>query len=498
MAHSDVELPQASGLHLIGGEWTGMDGRSFGSACPVDGTIVWSGSEASEQEVVRAIEAARAAFESWSRLSLDVRMEVIERFSQIAAERKDMLAQIISKETGKALWDARTEAGAVAAKAGVSIKAYHERTGLKETDLGAMTLLVAHRPHGVMAVLGPFNFPAHLPNGHIVPALIAGNTVVFKPSEQAPATAEFMMHMWVEAGLPAGVINMVQGARTPAEHLVEHDGVDGVLFTGGVGAGLAIHRALAGKPHKMLALELGGNNPLVAWDAADAKAVARIAVKSAFLSAGQRCTCARRLIIPDGTAGEKYLIAIRSLIDELVVDLPDADEQPFYGALISDRAADEVLRVQTAMLASGGVAIRKAERTSHGKAFLRPGLIDVTDIPDRADEEVFGPLLQVIRVGDFNAAIREANNTRFGLSAGLISDKEALFETFARDVRAGVLNWNRQTTGASGMAPFGGPGLSGNLRPAGYYAADYCAWPMASLTAEGQAADAELLPGMPE
>jgi succinylglutamic semialdehyde dehydrogenase len=207
------------------------------------------------------------------------------------------MAAVISRATGKPVWDAATEAAAMVGKAELSVKAYNERTPTKEAAAGAFTARISHHPHGVMAVLGPFNFPGHLPNGHIMPALIAGNTVIFKPSEQTPEVAEFTLRLWEEAGIPAGVINLLQGARAPAEQLVAHDGVDGVLFTGGVPAGRAIHRALGGKLEKIVALELGGNNPLVVWDAADLESTAKLIVKSAYITSGQRCTCARRLIV---------------------------------------------------------------------------------------------------------------------------------------------------------------------------------------------------------
>ncbi|MEM6625087.1 MAG: succinylglutamate-semialdehyde dehydrogenase [Pseudomonadota bacterium] len=489
-------MTSLTGEHFIDGAWRCEGARSFASASPVTDDVVWSGYEATDEEVDAAVAAARKAFETWSRLSFDERLSFINAYSEIALAKKEDLAAIISKESGKALWDARTEAGAVAGKAGLSVKAYHERTPTKEAPSGAATLRISHHPHGVMAVLGPFNFPAHLPNGHIVPALIAGNTVVFKPSEQTPATAEFMVRMWEEAGLPAGVVNLVQGARTPAEQLVSHDDVDGVLFTGGVNAGRAIHKAMAGKPEKIVALELGGNNPLVAWDVEDVASAARIIVKSAFISAGQRCTCARRLIVPDGAEGDRIVAAVVEMSKRLSVGAPDADPQPFIGSLVSATAAQSVLTAQEGLIRDGGEALKPVEALDVGPAFLTPGLIDVTPIVDRKDEEIFGPLLQVIRVPNFEAAISEANDTRFGLAAGLISDDAALFEQFSSQVRAGVLNWNRQTTGASGAAPFGGPGLSGNHRPAGYYAADYAAWPMASLIAPGPAKDEDPIPGL--
>ena len=489
-------FPDLTGECFIAGRWIDGSGPAFSSIAPADEAEIWQGNEAGPADVEAAVAAARKAFPAWRRTPLDARIALVRRFAKLVDERKADMAAVISRSTGKPLWDAATEAAAMIGKAELSVKAYAERTPTKEAPAGAFTARVSHHPHGVMAVLGPFNFPGHLPNGHIMPALIAGNTVIFKPSEQTSDVAEFTIRLWEQAGAPEGVVNLLQGARAPAEALVAHDGVDGVLFTGGVPTGRAIHRALAGKPEKIVALELGGNNPLVVWDASDLDAAARLIVKSAFITAGQRCTCARRLIVEAGAKGEAAIAALTHLMDNIVVGRPDATSQPFIGPLISAKAADAVLAAQAEWLRGGGVALRESRRLSLGPAFVSPGLIDVTAVNARKDEEVFGPLLQVIRVSSFDAAIEEANNTRFGLAAGLISDRADLFEQFEAEVRAGVLNWNRQTTGASGAAPFGGVGQSGNHRPAGYYAADYSAWPMASLIAPGSVKDDEAIAGI--
>lgn len=485
-----------SGELLVGGVWRRGNGTEFASTSPADGTVIWRGAEASPDDVDEAVIAARRAFPAWRRTPLVDRLDLVRRFAKLLETHKAEMTALISRETGKPLWDAATETAAMIGKAELSAKAYAERTPTREAPAGAFTARLSHHPHGVMAVLGPFNFPGHLPNGHIMPSLIAGDTIIFKPSEQTPAVAELTMRLWREVGAPPGVVSLVQGARAPAERLVAHDGVDGVLFTGGVPAGRAIHRALAGKPEKIVALELGGNNPLVVWSAADLEAVARLVAKSAYVTAGQRCTCARRLIVPDGSQGDAILAAVASLVDRLIVAAPDAEPQPFLGPLISARAAEAVLATQQVWLETGGVALRPSLPLDLGPAYLSPGLINVTAVADRKDEEVFGPILQAIRVADFNAALEEANATRFGLAAGLISDDPALFARFEAEVRAGVVNWNRQTTGASGAAPFGGVGQSGNHRPAGYYAADYAAWPMASLIAPGPVADAEAMTGV--
>ncbi|MBI1339562.1 succinylglutamate-semialdehyde dehydrogenase [bacterium] len=485
-----------TGELLVGDSWRRGGGAPFASHAPADGAEVWSGREASSADVDAAVQAARTGFHAWRRTPLAERIGLVRRFAEALKARKDDLAALICRETGKVSWDAAGEVAAMIGKADLSVRAHEERTGTRDQPAGAFIARVTHRPHGVMAVLGPFNFPGHLPNGHIMPALIAGNSIVFKPSEKAPATAEWTVRLWRETGAPPGVLNLLQGGREPAGALVANAGVDGVLFTGGAAAGTAIHRAMSGEPHRILALELGGNNPLVVWDADDVDAAARLVLKSAYISSGQRCTCARRLVIAQGAAGDRVVDAVLGLLERVMVGAPDADPQPFMGPLISEAAADAVLAAEAEMVAGGARSLKPLARLPAGGAFLSPGLIDVTGQSGRRDEEVFGPLLQVVRVRDFDAALDEANATRFGLAAGLISDDAALFERFCSEIRAGVVNWNRQTTGASGAAPFGGVGRSGNHRPAGYAAADYCAWPMAMLLAEGPVSDDERIIGL--
>jgi succinylglutamic semialdehyde dehydrogenase len=342
---------------------------------------------------------------------------------------------------------------------------------------------VRHKPHGVLAVLGPYNFPAHLPNGHIVPALIAGNAVVFKPSEKTPATGEFLVKCLHEAKIPDGVVRLLIGGPEQGKALASQPGIDGLLFTGSARAGQALHRQFAETPQKILALELGGNNPLVVWNAKDIEAAAVIAVQSAYLTAGQRCTAARRLIVEDGKHAE-LIEAMQGLIDRLIVDEPFADPQPFMGPVIDLAAADHVQEQWLNLMMKGGKPLRRLDRPVKERPYLTPALIDVTDVRDRPDEEIFGPVLQVIRVEDFDAAIDEANRTRFGLAASLIGGSPEMYDKFWANVRAGVINWNKPTNGAPSNAPFGGIGLSGNHRPSAFYAADYCAYPVTSNEAD--------------
>jgi succinylglutamic semialdehyde dehydrogenase len=454
--------------------------NSLTSTDPATGEQIWSGTTG---DAAAEVAAARAALPDWAAHSVAYRSEALRRFANVVRKKADEFATLIARETGKPVWEAQTEVAAVINKVEISINAHGERTPKRtiEAAMGSKTS-VRHKPHGVLAVLGPYNFPAHLPNGHIVPALIAGNAVVFKPSEKTPATGEFLVQCFHEAGIPEGMVRLLIGGPDEGRALAAEDDIDGLLFTGSARAGKALHKQFADMPHKILALELGGNNALVVWDPKDVEAAAAIAVQSGYLSAGQRCTAARRLIVEDGKEGP-LVEAITRMIDRLIVDEPFADPQPFMGPVIDNATADHLVEQWVELMMKGGKAIRRLDRRSEDRPYLTPALIDVTNAKGRLDEEIFGPVIQMIRVKDFDAAIAEANNTRFGLAASLIGGSPEMFEKFWGRVRAGVINWNKPTNGAPSNAPFGGVGLSGNHRPSAFYAADYCAYPVTSVQA---------------
>ncbi|CCN72506.1 succinylglutamate-semialdehyde dehydrogenase [Vibrio nigripulchritudo] len=481
--------------HWINGSWVEGAGEALASTSPYNGETIWEGKGATEEQVESAVDAARTAFLQWKKLPFVEREAVVLKFAELVKENSEEIATIIAKETGKPIWETRTEAGAMAGKIAISVRAYHDRTGEAQREAAGNQIVLRHRPLGVMAVFGPYNFPGHLPNGHIVPALLAGNTVVFKPSEQTPWTGEFAMKLWQQAGLPDGVINLVQGAKETGIALANARKIDGVLFTGSANTGHVLHRQFAGQPDKMLALEMGGNNPMVIADHyGDVDATVYTIIQSAFISAGQRCTCARRLYVPVGEKGDLLIDKLVASTANIRVDEPFADPAPFMGPQISIQAASGILEAQTNLQGLGGVSL--IEAASKGEAFVTPGIIDVTEIENLPDEEYFGPLLQVIRYEGLESAVDMANDTRFGLSAGLVSTLDSDWDYFVEHIRAGIVNRNRQLTGASGDAPFGGPGASGNLRPSAYYAADYCAYPMASMEGQETVLPATLSPGV--
>src|SRR5476651_2685109 len=477
-------------------QWRSGQGALLEKTNPADNTALWSALCASPEDVEAACAAAREAFPAWARKTLTERAAIIGRFAELLTEHKSRLAETISLETSKPNWETLTEIQAMIGKVAISLEANQARTGEKHTPMPDGEAVLRHRPHGVLAVFGPYNFPGHLPNGHIVPALLAGNSVLFKPSELTPKVAELTVQCWIEAGLPAGVLNLLQGARETGIALAANAGIDGLFFTGSSRTGNHLHQQFAGRPDKILALEMGGNNPLVVDEVADLDAAVYTIIQSAFISAGQRCTCARRLLVPQGAWGDTLLARLVAVSSTIEVGAFDQTPAPFMGSVISLGAAKALMDAQEHLLANGAVALLEMTQPQAQAALLTPGILDVSEVADRPDEELFGPLLQVIRYADFEAAIAEANDTDYGLAAGLLSDSEARYQQFWLESRAGIVNWNKQLTGAASSAPFGGVGASGNHRASAYYAADYCAYPVASLETPSLVMPASLTPGV--
>ncbi|MEX1220679.1 MAG: succinylglutamate-semialdehyde dehydrogenase [Idiomarina sp.] len=480
----------------INGEWLAGTGDNLRSIDPARDEVVWEGNCASPEQVGEAVMAAREAFVAWAEKDVSERLAICKKFSELLEQNKEQLALVIAQETGKPVWETRTEVGAMIGKVAISERAYNERTGTVENPMPAGKAFIRHKPHGVVAVYGPYNFPGHLPNGHIVPALLAGNTVVFKPSEMTPKVAEETVKLWEQAGLPKGVLNLVQGLVETGKALSNHAQIDGLFFTGSSTTGHLLHKQFGGRPDKILALEMGGNNPLVVKGVDDVDAAVHDIVQSAFITSGQRCTCARRLFIEQSPNGDAILKRLLEVVKNIRVGDYESDPQPFMGAMISAKAAASMVAAQDNLIDLGAKALIEMKQDDPNKGFVTPGILDVTEVTDMPDIEHFGPLLKVYRYKNLDDAIESANDTEFGLSAGLLSDSEDTYRYFFKRIRAGIVNWNKPITGASSAAPFGGIGASGNHRASAYYAADYCAYPVASVEAEKVALPESLSPGL--
>lgn len=488
--------PSINTAAFINGQWEKGAGASFASSSPADGKILWRGKETSSAQIDEAAAAAEGAFKMWSQLPVEERAAYLERYKEILKERQDELAFIISEETGKPLWDSKNEVSSMLGKIPLTLESYRARCSEVMRGQPTAVSITRHRPHGVVGVLAPFNFPGHLPGGHIIPALLAGNTVIFKPSELTPLVSDAVMHYWERAELPAGVLNLVQGGKETGQALIRHPGIQGLFFTGSYQTGLFLSQYFGSYPEKILALEMGGNNPLIVSQINDVKASAYLAIQSAYLSSGQRCTCARRLIVPKGKTGDDFIAAFLEMAKTIVTGRPTDRPEPFMGPVITEKQALKLLESQAFLQSKGGRPLLEMKSSSLGISFLSPGLMDVTGVKELPDEENFGPFLQLIRPSNFIEAVKEANKTRFGLAAGLFSSSEEEYRYFYEHVRAGIVNWNMQLTGASSAAPFGGVGCSGNHRPSAYYAVDYCAYPVASIETPQITMPAHLHPGI--
>ncbi len=465
---------------------------------PVDNSVTWSGSWATSQEVSNAVQRANSSFASWSHTSLETRIEFVKKYARFLQANRPTIARTITLESGKPLWESDLEIQSAITKVDNAIDAIRKRRWTINEGAGSSHSAIRFKPLGMMVVLGPYNLPLHLPGAHMVPALLAGNTVLLKPSEKAPAVGDWMLRAWQSTDPPPGVVECIHGAVEQAKWAVGARETAGVLFTGSNNAGRQLHHQLAGRPECLLALEMGGNNPLVVDRIKSQQAAITTIIQSAYITSGQRCTCARRLIIVNYSENARFLDDLSQSIAKIHVGNPLAERQPFMGTLVSNQAAANILAAQDDLRANGATVLNEAGASENCSAMLTPGLVVVRNNQIPSDEEHFGPLVTATFADDLDEAIEMANRTKYGLAAGLLSDDPSAFHHFVNHVRAGIINWNSPTTGASGRLPFGGTGASGNHRPSGYFATDYCSYPVASIENHELTAHGNLPPGLQE
>ncbi len=441
-----------------------------------------------------AVARARAAFPAWGEAGFQARAAVLRRFADVARERHEELARLVAREVGKALWDARAEAALLPAKVEATLaEGMRFVAGIEAGPAARATF----EPRGVLAVLGPFNFPAHLPNGHVVPALATGNTVVLKPSELAPAVGAWMAQAWQDAGLPPGVLQVVQGGAETGRALALHPDVDGILFTGSWGVGRALAEATLDQPGKILALEMGGKNAMIVLADADLDLAVSEAALSICATTGQRCTSLSR-IFAERDVIEPFAERLARVLGGVRAG-PPLDEHVFMGPLVSRRSFETVARYRALAAEAGGERVFVSDR-GLPPPFVGPGLVRFAGTAQTHPyqrEEIFGPEAALYPVGDLEEAIAATNDCDYGLAASVMTRDRKRFLHGVGRVRTGVLNWNRGTVGASGRLPFGGLRRSGNDRPAGILATVYCTVPQARLEYVGGFDPDALPPGMP-
>lgn len=483
--------------HFVAGAWRkNPAGEVLNSFDPATEELIWRGTCADETLIHDAVDCAKAALIDWATLSLEEREKKLSLFIPNLERREQELAEAISIENGKPLWEAKQEVAALKGKWNISVDACQQRYPALEHPLGDAKCQTYYRPHGPIAILSPYNFPTHLLNGHLIPALLAGNTVIIKPSEQTPMVSELYVQIWEEVGLPPGVINLIQGGGEVGKALCAHPDVKGIFFTGSAETGMKIKKQGLQRPDQILALEMGGNNPLIVDAFNDLEAACYQTVLSAFITGGQRCTCARRLILIENEQSEAFIARLTEMASQLKVGPATSSDEPFMGPLISKQAQTQLLDFEERLLSLGGKSLLKMEQPYQKGYFVTPAIVDMTGIYSVPDEEAFGPLLQVYRVSSLKEAVELANKTRFGLSLSLFSTSQEHFRYVFENTQAGIVNWNSATTGASSKAPFGGVGISGNHRPSAYFAADYAAYPVASVQSDQLSIPKQLPPGI--
>lgn len=442
------------------------------------------------QDVDFAVEAARSAFKSWSKLSLDDRINYVLKLKDVFIARKEEIAKCISRETGKPYWETLGEAGALAGKIDITIKASLDLVKEQEIEgaLPGVTGRIKYKPRGVLGVLGPFNFPAHLPNGHYIPALLTGNTVVFKPSELTPFTAELLAECVKEAELPKGVWNLVQGSADVGKRLVAHEDIDSILFTGSYETGLAIKTSIASHYWKSTALEMGGKNTSIVWKDTDMDRAIYQNIFGAFASTGQRCSCTSRIIVHDEVYDQ---FVDRFYKTAKTIQIGHWSKDVFMGPLINDKSVEKFLRFQEIAKREGAENIMRGKsiEPEYQGHYVTPSLNLIHEPNSESvyeKEEIFGPNVAIYKTSELDEAILLANDTNYGLSGAVFTKDRSIYEKVASDLDVGLLNWNRATCGASSKLPFGGTKKSGNGHPSAHFAVYYCTVPVAYLEDEGE------------
>jgi succinylglutamic semialdehyde dehydrogenase len=452
------------------------------------------------EHIEEACAAAREAYSSWAALEVEDRIKYLHRLKELFITHESEMAELIARDTGKALWDAVSEAKNLANKIDITIQ-HSLKLVLEERITNALPSVdgvVRYKPRGVMAVLGPFNFPAHLPNGHIIPALLVGNTIVFKPSEQTPAVGQFYAELMEKAQFPAGVFNLVQGDAESGRRLVANENVDGILFTGSYEVGLKIKQETLTHYWKILALEMGGKNATVVWDDADFPKALYETLVGAYMSSGQRCSCTSRIILHESIADrfiEQFYQAAKKL------SIGHWSENHFMGPLINSGAVEKYIRFQEIANRENCESLMRGKSLDlkHKGYYVTPSIHLVKKFDPKSvyqKSEIFGPNVAVYTVKNFEEALSIVNSTGYGLVMSLFSKNQTLYKKALLEARVGLLNFNRTTNGASSKLPFGGMGKSGNDRPSAHFAIQYCSVPVASLEDPTAFDGTKAFPGM--
>lgn len=441
--------------------------------------------------VPKVISSAQQGFKNWKTKTATEKKELLKKYQEIVLSKKETIARSIALETGKPYWEALTEVTAVIGKVDITLNDSFGRIQTKTYDnIAPQTQgTVTYKPLGVCLVIGPFNFPCHLANGQILSALMAGNSIIYKPSEKTIHSAQLLIECFHEAGFPAGVINFINGGADIATELLKERSIKGIYFTGSKEVGVAILKQTHKDLSKLVALELGGKNTTILHkDAQVDQALAEL-LRSCFLTSGQRCTATSRVAI-HASLKDEVIGKFHDLAKKLIIDHPiEYEHEPFMGPLVDAKSLDNYLLYMGMAKREGfdEVMRGKALEKKHPGYYVSPSIHYADKLPEQNrffNSEIFGPNCTFIPYQEIEEAIYLANQGEYGLSGAVFTQDQALFQHCLDSIEAGIFNWNRSTVGASSKLPFGGVKGSGNYRPAGVSMIDACAYPVASLQQE--------------
>ncbi|MBW2464217.1 MAG: aldehyde dehydrogenase family protein, partial [Deltaproteobacteria bacterium] len=454
---------------FIGGRFLAPEGESLVSLNPVTGAPVLE-TAFSPKRMDAAAAAAAEALPAWRAKSFDERVRVLERFREAIRERTDVLADAIVREVGKLRPEAKTEIRALVGR--FDLVKSRILADLHEGPLPTHpNEVLRHHPHGVVGVVGPFNFPLHLCHAHVVPALMLGNTVVMKPSEVAPLAGQRYAEAAEAAGLPQGVLNVVQGGGVSGAALLQAEPLRALAFTGSWPTGRRILEALLDRPEVLVALEMGGKNTCIVREDADLRQAAHEIVVGGYLTSGQRCTCTDRVLVHQSVKAP-LVDALRRMVDNLAYGDPD-DASVFAGPMATSAAVDKLNAAIEKGTAKGAEEVARG-RAPEGGNFFAPRLHVLPDglheVDGYTDVELFGPDVHLESFLDDDEAIAALRAAPVGLAHSVFSANREAFDRYFDGTPVGILNWNRSTNQASPRLPFGGIGTAGNFRPAGGYA----------------------------
>lgn len=445
--------------------------------CPVD-----------YSHVDKTINSVVEGHKTWRKLSQEQRNDFLRAYQLEVKKRQDEFALAISYEMGKPLWDAKTEAASLVAKVDVTINDSLPRITNKEIKdiLPKTNGHIIYKPIGPCLVIGPFNFPCHLANGQILSALVAGNAIVFKPSEKTCYSAQLMIECFHAAGFPKGVINLLQGDGEIARRLLKEKAIKGVFFTGSKEVGKKILEVTHHDLSKLVSLELGGKNTTILHSDANLEHATGELLKSCFLTSGQRCTSTSIVAIHRSLV-DSFIPKFHDIAKKIIVDHPvESEKEPFMGPLVDQGAVDAYLLFMGMAKREGFTEIMRGkllERKTKGH-YVSPSIHFAEKWNNDSHflhSEVFGPNVTFIPYDTIEEAIAIANATEYGLAAAVFTKDANIFKQCVEEIDSGLVNFNRSTVGASAKLPFGGVKNSGNYHPAALTTVDACVYQMACL-----------------